>query len=108
MESRVNILVGLRMIISIFVVICIVYLGSTGMTEGGGDRVFLEAMFFMSLASIFCLAYFRPHWLPLFRAILWVCKTLSYPQKNIMSLIYAGLFFLYGAWNFYLWLFGVR
>lgn len=105
MQSKLGEISGINAILSVFIVVGVVYLGMAGVKTTGDDRLFFEAMFFISLSSVFCLSYYRTNLLILFRAILWICETLSFPQKKVMSLVFAALFLLYGGWNFYLWLF---
>lgn len=92
-------------LISLLIIIATVYHGYSAAIAAGDDRMFLEATFFILLAVIFCLSYFRTSWLVLFGFLVWLCKTWSFPQKRIMTLVYSGVFFTYGGWLFYKWLF---
>ena len=91
--------------VSFIIVGAVVYLGIVASEMAGDDRLFLEAAFFFTLAAVFWLSYFKTKWLYLFRGVAWVSGTWSFPQKKYMTAVYSAAFFLYGAWQFYQWLF---
>jgi len=68
-------------------------------------KLFYEAVFFLYLGSIFFASYFYQRSLLLFNFIIMVCEKLSYPQSKKMAFVYAAIFFGFGCWDFYQWLF---
>ena len=95
------------LMLSILLAAVIVYVGFVAASAEGDNRIFLESVFFLCVSSLFCAAYYRSNWLQLLSFIQWASETLSFPQKKIMSLVYSGIFFLYGGCLFYRWLFNV-
>lgn len=90
---------------SIAVLSFAVFLGREAAFAVGDERVFFEASFFCYLGVTFLYAYFKPKSLMIFRGIIWICTYLSFPKGRFMAIAYSTLFFLYGGWLCYQWLF---
>lgn len=106
MSTRVQYYTGILDIIgSIVVVSFAVFLGRQAAITVGDESLFFEASFFCYLGAVFLYAYFNPKQMAVFRGIMWICNYLSFPQGRFMAIVYSALFFLYGVWLSYQWLF---
>lgn len=91
-------------VISTIIATVILYFGVSGVRDNASDKVFYEAVFFISLGVLFCFAYFHSGRLLLLKIVILTSEKLSFPQKKIMALVYASMFIIYGAWRLYSWI----